>query len=164
MSNLLSAVNININRNTEARIRVIVAVALWMVLTTVPGFLEFGLEKRSVPMAWLELALYFGMMITASGLFLRQEWARRWAIRILCLYFGWTLYVVCFLLGPSFSASLQWLSVTFGLPHNVLKNFLLALVIIYITWPIIIIYFLSFPRIKLLFDPDYDPVREAEAA
>ena len=151
------------SRLTDSQIKAIYAIAFWMMFATIPGLMDTGLEKSVVPLAALELSLYLGMVITASGLFFRKEWARRWAIRVLCIHFGWALYVVCILFGSSFSATAQWVSQMYDFSEDSVRIVLLALLLIYILWPVIVIYFLSFPRIKRLFDPNYDPVQEEQA-
>ena len=141
----------------KKRSKCIKLIAFWMILATIPGFREFGIEKRLMPISVYELICYIGCIVSALGLFVNKDWARRWAVKMLFLYFFWILYVVGYLLGPYFSTIIERVSSIYQMPRAFMKQMALVMIVIYISWPVVMIYFLTHPSVKKIFSPQYNP-------
>lgn len=134
-------------------------IAFFLMLSVYPGALTVGLERQHVWIIGLELFIYTALIFSAIGIFFRRPWGRALAVRVLFLNFFYILYVIIVLIGPFFSAIVQYLEQDLPLSREMIRGGLIAVVVVSILWPMAFIYFLSHPKVKRLFSSS-DPLKE----
>ncbi|MDP2653523.1 MAG: hypothetical protein Q8Q08_05760 [Candidatus Omnitrophota bacterium] len=134
--------------------RVVWAIAIWMVGALFPFFVFFQRERGWMPATVLEGIGMIGIIwvvFCALGLVLFKELARFWTVRLFAIYLFWTVYVVCFDLGPFFSTAMEWLGVKLGVSVSLVTTASLVALITHMTWPLIVIMYLTNPHVKSMF-------------
>jgi len=134
-----------------------------MILSTLPGvlpYIQYGVEQSLLFIAIIEWLCYLAAITCAIGLFLAKEWARKLTVWLFFVYFIWSLFVVYHLSGPSLSLLIESQSKAFNLLPDLGQKVFLVLLITNLIWPIIVVLFLTHPRVKMIFDPNYDPAKE----
>jgi hypothetical protein len=129
-------------------------IAVWMLLISLP-WIQYFAQQDFMPKSLLDglgLAGVAWILFCAAGLAFNKEMARTWAVWMLGIYFLWSFYLVIFNIAPFFSASVEWLSLTYHLPIEVLRSAMLMLIITHILWPLIVVMYLTNPNVKSTFN------------
>ncbi len=132
-------------RTTERAVR---SIALWMILSVYPWSGDLGLERR-VPVV---LIYDVAAVVCGVGLFFLRGWAWWGAVRLFWVYEAIVLYVVMGLIGPSFSQIVNTLSGMLYVPASFCRSAVVSLLVVYLVWPVVVILFLTSPRVKEVFD------------
>lgn len=134
--------------------RGIYTVGLWLLISTAPGLYwsyQMG-EKLIFSNLTPVIAAYtIVAFICGAGLFFKREWARKGAVWLLSMLFIWALVVIYWLLGPSIKPLAFWLTDYVALEQGVIQNILFTLFIAYILWPVMAIFYLTYPGVKMQF-------------
>jgi hypothetical protein len=132
----------------------VAGIACWLVLSALPvlyQFLKRGETAVLSPAATLEIAYISVTVICALGLLFRQEWARKGVALFFIFYFFWSVWVVNFSMGAYFDPWNQGLAEKFFMPVNELKKITLSMLLIYIFWPVMAVFYLTCPPVKMNF-------------
>lgn len=139
----------------------VLVIAIWLVASTIPVMYEsmnLDLEMFLSPLVTIDWAYIICAIICSAGLFSLQEWARRWVILIFVIYLGWIASVFHYLNEPSFNmfVSLKFSeffkTTNIAVPAIIIKIVIFLGMIVYFLWPIIVIFYLSYPKVKKSFD------------
>jgi hypothetical protein len=127
-------------------------IALWMILSALPGIIKFiRLQPMDIFLIG-EWTYDMFAVFSALGLLMKKEWARNVSEKVFFVYFFWAIYVVYYLIGgAALSYSIEWFSSLYKVPSGVVKSILSVLIIVYLVWPLIVVFFLAHPRIKEYF-------------
>lgn len=129
-------------------------IAAWLLVTAVPfvrDVIERGDAAVLSPAVTLEIAYISITVICALGLLFRQNWARKAVVLFFVVYFFWSVWLVNFSVGDYFDPWVRALSDQFFTPVNTVKKVALAMLLIYIFWPVVVVFYLTCPPIKLNF-------------
>ncbi len=138
------------------RPRGVTVIAIWLLLSAVPGIyksVQTGWEVLLSPVATLDWTYIMCAIICATGLLLTREWARKGTIWFFVIYFWWALIVVNRMGRPSFQYLVEAQSILFMVSAEVAKRIVIALIVTYILWPVIAVLYLTYPGVKIKFDP-----------
>lgn len=136
------------------RPRGIRVIAWWLVFSILPGAgwsFQQGLDIVLSPTAAIIWAYNLVALICGLGLFFRKEWARNGAVWLFSAYFVWTLYTVKVLIGPFLQHFSLWLADFGYLSAATLQNVLFVLLMTHMIWPVVAIFYLTYPGVKIAF-------------
>ena len=134
--------------------RGIYTVGLWLLISTAPGFYwsyqmgENLVFSHLTPVIW---AYNIVALLCGLGLFLRRDWARRGAVWLFSAMFVWALVAIYWFLGPSIKPLAFWLTDYVTLEQGMIQKILFALFIAYILWPVMVVFYLTYPGVKIRF-------------
>ncbi len=141
----------NLSQNNPRGINVI---ALWLLVSVLPGaYWSYHMGdklafSRLTSVVWAYMAVAF---LCSMGLFFKREWARKGAVWLFSILFLWGVVVIHWLLGPSIQPLAFWLMNYVPLPQTTIQNILFTLFVFFILWPVIVIFYLTYPGIKIVF-------------
>ncbi|HPB68944.1 MAG TPA: hypothetical protein PLT76_08215 [Candidatus Omnitrophota bacterium] len=134
--------------------RGIYAIGLWLLISTAPGlYWSYQMREKLIfsqltPVIWAYIIVAF---ICGLGLFFKREWARKGSVWLLSVLFIWALVVIYWLLGPSIKPLAFWLTGYVTLEQSTIQKILFTLFIAYVLWPVIAVFYLTYPGVKTQF-------------
>ena len=129
-------------------------IAFWLLLSAAPFFyqlLQRGEEAVITPSATLELAYVSVVVVCAIGLLNRQEWARKGTVAFFIFYFFWSVWVVNYFAGSPFDILNKMTAEKFFMSVHDVRKILLGMLGICILWPVIVVFYLTCPPVKIKF-------------
>ena len=142
--------------------KMVILIAYLMILATTPTLYFWGIEKKFLPFMFVEWFCFAGFLVAGWGLFNLKEWARKLSSKVLVVYFLWILYKVNYQLRPIFKVTVEEFAGNFQIHDFFISSVMLFLIVILLLCPIIAVFFLTHPKVKAVFRPNYNPESEAE--
>jgi hypothetical protein len=101
----------------------------------------------------LRLVFIVFAFLSGVGLILVKNWARKMTISFFLGVFLWAIWNVNVLRGPAFKYIIIEQSEFYGLSEA--HTFLIIVVLLagYILWPVMAVFYFTFPRVKDVYDP-----------
>jgi amino acid transporter len=137
--------------------RGIYTIGLWLLISISPGlYWSYQMGEKLIfshltPVIWAYSIVAF---ISGLGLFFKREWARKGAVWLFSMLFIWALAVIYWFLGPSIKPLAFWLTGYVALEQSMIQKILFTLFIAYILWPVIAVFYLTYPGVKIQFRKD----------
>ena len=134
--------------------RGIYTIGLWLLISTAPGFYWFyqmGEDLIFSPLTPVVGAYTMVALLCGTGLFFKRNWARKGAVGLFCFLFVWALVAVYWFLGPSIKPLAFWIADYVTLAPNTVQQILFVLLISYILWPVMAVFYLTYPGVKMRF-------------
>ncbi len=130
-------------------------VIFWLVFS-ISGNLyrlnKMGSDLILSPSATLEVTYIACALICSLGLLLRQEWARKLTIMFFALYFCFAIFTANLVGAETFNQIVEQQHVLWSIDLETVKMIFLTVLILYILWPMIVVFYLSYPTVKDYFN------------
>ena len=148
-------ITVNMNPDEKepspSRPRGIPVIIFWLLFSAsgdIYRLIRMGTEMIVSPLATIEFTYVLCAWICALGLLLKKDWARKFTILFFTIYFCRAIIVANYLGAPFFKEMAEEQHLVWMMDAKTLKNILLTCMILYILWPVIVVFYLSYPSVK----------------